>query len=272
MRFDGYGCYIPEGTTSLRTVVECLADTFQTKPTPGPTMRRWGETTALEVDGRMAAWVGFSRVDGGIYVEGKGETSPTLVKSLRTHFPGHSAPRIDVAEDYDEEGAFERLQRLVRSAKGDRVKGGYTALPDRQDEGRTWAAGVRGAPGYIRVYEAGKHPDRVHLTRPHWARVEAELRPHYSRDKRAAACMSPIEAWGLTAWTHRVGTALAQTDIPRWEPEVRRYTHDRTIRYVANMFRRHWEEMLSNGEDIGRTFQAVWEEEDDYRRRNGTKH
>ncbi|KPA15088.1 Replication Protein, partial [Candidatus Magnetomorum sp. HK-1] len=101
-----------------------------------------------------------------VYIDAKGETTPKVVEAIRREFPGHSAPRLDVCEDYDEPGAFERLQAIVRACKGPKVKGGYIALPDDSKDGRTWAAGTRGGVGYLRVYEAGKHPDRVHLGRP----------------------------------------------------------------------------------------------------------
>jgi len=66
----------------------------------------------------------------------------------------------------------------------------------------------------------------------------------------------------MSAWTHRVGEAVTQTPLSRFEPLVRKYSHDKTTRYIANTFRRHLEEMLANGEDVARTFQAVWEEDD----------
>lgn len=264
MRFDGYGATIR--TDKPRAVIECLADTMGGLPGPGPHMRRYGPTTRVQVGERMAAWVGVDHANETVYVEAKGETTPAAVDALRSHFPGHSAPRLDVAEDFDQPGAFERLQALVRSRKGVKVKAGYVALPDQTEDGRTWAAGARGGVGYIRVYEAGKHPDRVHLARPNWSRIELEARPHYSRDKLAAAVMTPAQVWGLSAWTHSVGEALTECPIPRFEPEVRRYSFDKTTAYIARTFRRHLAEMLANGEDIARTFQAVWNEDDQQER------
>lgn len=265
MRFDGYGATIRD--TEPRAVVACLADAVGGVPGPGPHMRRYGATTRVQVGERMAAWIGLDTASGAIYVEAKGETTPAAVDALRARFPAHSAPRLDVAEDYDEPGAFERLQALVRARKGVKVKAGYVALPDDQEDGRTWAAGRRGGVGYLRVYEAGKHPDRVHLARPNWSRIELEARPHYARDKVAAARMSPLEVWGLTAWTHSVGEALTQCPISRFEPEVRRYSFDKTTAYIARTFRRHLAEMVENGEDLARTFRAVWDEDDEAERR-----
>jgi len=265
MRFDAY-CASLKGHDPSH-ICHVLAAAVQGIEAQGKPRRRYGVVRDIECSSGLAAWVGMDGTTGGIYVEGKGETSPKIAKALRANFPDHACPRLDVCEDYDEPGAFQALQALVRANKGPRVKGGYVALPDDEKDGMTWGAGVRGGIGYVRVYESGKHPDRLHLGRPNLVRVEGEFRPHYSKDKIVAARMKPIEAWGLAGWTQKVGEALTQTDIPRLQAEVRKYSHDKTTRYIANTFRRHLEEMLSNGEDVVRTFQAVWEEEDKFRRR-----
>lgn len=265
MKFDGYGATIRDAQP--RQVITHLADSLGGIPCQGPSMRRYGPTISIEVGGRMAAWVGTAS-DGLIYVEGKGETSPALVQAIRTRFPAHSAPRVDVAHDVGGEGAFESLQALIRARKGVKVEGGYVALPDDVDKGRTWAAGVRGGAAYLRLYEWGKHPDRgPNFERPDVVRAELEARPHYARDKQAAARMSPQEVWGLSAWTHRVGEALLACDLPRYEAEARRYTADKTTLYLARTFRRYFEEKLADGEDVMRNFQQVWEEDDEQAKR-----
>jgi hypothetical protein len=260
MRFDAYAATIRD--QKLDYVANSLADSLEGIASRGKPMPRYGEVLSIDVGSRMAAWVGVNTDSGHIYVEGKGETTPGLAQSLRVKFPEHTAPRIDVCEDFDEPGAFDALIRIVRGSKGPRVKGGYVALPDDVEDGKTWAAGVRGGVGFVRCYEAGKHPDRVHLAKPNWARLELECRPHYARDKAAAARMSPLEVWGMSAWTRAVGEAVTHVPIPRFEAEIRQYSHDKTTRYIANTFRRHFEEMLANGEHIERTLRSVWEEQD----------
>lgn len=266
MRFDGYGATIRTGTP--RAVIECLSDSLHVSHGQGPALRRYGVTTGFHVGQRLAAWVGIDRVSGNVYVEAKGETSPAVVASLREHFPGHAAPRLDVCEDYSGEGAFSSLQALVRANKGPKVTSGYVALPDDEEQGRTWAAGKRGngSPAYIRVYEPGKMKERVGVFPVDAARIELEAHPHYARDKLAAATMSPLQVWGLSSWTHRVGQALTQVEIPRFEAQMREYSYEKTTRYLATMFRRHLSEMIANGEDMQRTFQAIWKEEDELKR------
>ncbi len=261
MRFDGYAGTVRGFEFSY--VAEALATSLNGIVARGRPRRRYGQVLDVDVDGRQAAWVGWDEGNGTVYFEGKGETSPSLVKGVRVHFrDAHTVARADVCEDYDAPGAFEQLQALIRSQKGERVHGGYVALPDDPEQGRTWCAGVRGGVSMVRVYEAGKMRDRLHYGRPGWVRCELEARPHYARDKAAAAHMEPLHFWGIAAWSHRVGQALAQVEIPRFEPEQRTYSTDKTGLYIARTFRRWFETQLADGIDVMRQFQEVWEQDD----------
>ena len=264
MRYDAYAGNVPDAV--LGHVAEGLAWSLKGVVCQGKRIRRYGETLAVDVGGRTAVWLGRDDANGCIYFEGKGETTPDLVRGVRAHFPAHSVARADVCEDYDSEGAFASLQALVRAHKGLRVKAGYVALPDDPEEGKTWTAGVRGGVSMVRVYESGKHPDRVHLGRPNLVRVELEARPHYARDKLAVATMQPLEVWGLSAWTHSVAGALTQVEIPRYQQETHLPSVDKTTSYLARTFRRYWQERMSEGRDwacIGREFEAVWKQDDE---------
>jgi len=71
--------------------------------------------------------------------------------------------------------------------------------------------------------------------------------------------------FGLTPWSRRVAEALLQTQIDRFQAEVKISTHDKTTLYLARTFRRYWAEQkadLGQWECIGREFEAVWEEDD----------
>lgn len=267
MKFDGYGATI-KTYKSFGGVVTVVADALNSSPSDGPRLPRFGSTTAFNVGPRMAAWMGVNPVSQDIYIEAKGETTPAFVEALRSAFPEHSAPRIDVCEDYNGQGVFDCMVALARQAKGPRVKSGYVALPDDAEDGKTWAAGKRGGVGYLRIYEKGKQPGELMQGRPDWVRAELEARPHYARDKEAAAHMSPVEVWGLSAWTRHVGQRLMQIDVARFEPEIRRYSAEKTTLYIARTFRRHLEEMFANGEDFPRTCRQIWADDDEWRSKN----
>lgn len=264
MRWDAYAGNLSD--RQIGEVAEVLSWALSGTVSRGRSVRRYGEVLRVELAGHCAVWVGRDSGNDLIYFEGKGETSPELVQAVRKHFPSHTVARADVCEDFDAAGAFEALQAVIRQHKGDRVRGGYVALPDDAAEGRTWAAGSRGGTAFMRLYEAGKMKERAHFNRPSWVRVEGEFRPHYAADKLAAASMAPLQMWGTSAWTHRVAEALCQVPIPRYEPERQSSTFDKTTLYLARTFRRHWEEMLSDLGDwecIGRELAAVWKADDD---------
>lgn len=267
MRFDAYGATVRG--FELPYVASALAESLGGHVGAARGRRRYASVLEVHTGNRMAAWAGLDGGSGDIYVEAKGETTPAAVEILRSSFPEHTAPRIDVCEDYDSPGAFDRLQALIRASKGPKVKAGYVALPDDVEDGKTWSVGRRGGVSLVRLYEAGKHPDRVHMGRPDWVRAELECRPHYARDKVAAASMTPLQVWGFSAWSCQVAEALTQCPIERFTPKVRQYSHDKTTRYIFNTFRRHFEEMLANGEHIEATMRDVWREEDEAVRMGG---
>jgi hypothetical protein len=262
MRFDAYTATI--SGQPFNEVVEAVSKSMGCMVSKGRPMRRFSTVANLDDGPHMAAWIGFIQHTGQVYIEGKGDTSPQLAQAIRDNFPVHGVPRADVCEDVDEEGAFERLQAVIRASKGPKVKAGYVALPDDVQDGRTWSAGVRGGVSYLRLYEAGKHPDRLVFNRPNWVRPELEVRPQYSRDKLAASTMQPMDFWGMSAWSQKVGEAITGLSINRFAPEVRKFSQDKTLRYVSLTFRRMWEEMHANGEDIGRSILQCIQDEQDF--------
>lgn len=260
MRFDAYSATIRD--RELRYVVDAISDSVGGVVEEGPRLRRYGETVQISVDGDSVGWVGFDQGNGFVFAEGKGIHSPRWAKSIRMLFPGHTVARADVSEDYDEEGAFDRLRDLVSRAKGPRVYSGYNKKPDDPSLGTTWEVSKRGSPAYLRLYEKGKQPENLHLSRPNWARLEGEFRPHIALHKQLASQMEPIHFWGLTAWSSRVGQAVTTCPITRFEAPIRRYSHDKTTLYLARTFRRYFEEQFADGIDVMRTFQEVWKLDD----------
>lgn len=260
MRFDAYSATIRN--REIRYVVDALAQSIGGCVEEGPRLRRYGETVRISLEGDSVGWVGLDQGNGTVFVEGKGVHSPRWAKSIRTLFPEHTVARADVAEDYDEEGAFDRLRHVVTVAKGPRVYSGYNKKPDDPSLGTTWEVSKRGSPAYLRLYEKGKQPQNVSLGRPNWVRVEGEFRPHLAMHKQLAARMEPLHFWGLTAWSSRVAEAVTTCPITRFEAPIRRYSNDKTTLYLARTFRRYFEEQLGCGIDVMRTFQEIWKEDD----------
>lgn len=276
MRWDAVGASIRDYEAGA--VAATLRKDLSGILTRGGRRRRYEDVIGIDVAGREAAWVGFDKANDLVYVEGKGETTPEVVHSLRANFPGHTCPRLDVCEDYRAPGSFDLLQQVIRTAahapgKGSAPVLGFSALPDDPVAGRTWGNLRRGGVAFLRMYEPGKMAERAH-----WgidaARVEFEFRPHTPAEKKAAASMTPIQACGLTAWTRRVAQVLTCVEVPRFEPPASVYTQHGTTQYLARTFRKHWLQLQADGMDwlcIGREIEEIWRLDDEVKAAAGAR-
>ena len=210
-------------------------------------------------------WVGHDAQLDTAYFEFKGERTPDTSGAIRKHWADkHTVSRLDSCEDFDEGGAFGRLVELVDAHKDPRVQS-KEIRPRDGDRGSTIYWGATTSAVMVRVYEAGKMKDRLHYGRPGWVRAEAQVRPGKAAQKRLAATLSPLEAWGFAAWSRRAAEAIAQVEVGRYAPQSTAPTFDKTTAYLARAFRRHWEAMLEDFGDwecVGRELAAVWKADD----------
>jgi len=213
----------------------------------------------------MVGWCGRDEVLDATFFEFKGEGTPGSAASVRKHWPdGHTVSRADACEDFNEPGCYGRLVDLVDRHRDPRVQS-KAIVPRDGDRGITTYWGATSSRVMVRCYEAGKMKERLHLGRPHWVRLEAQVRPGKSAEKAAAASLSPLELWGFAGWSRRVAETLSQVDVPRFAPPSSRPEFDRTTLYLARAFRRHLEvlrEDLGDWECVGREFEAVWASDD----------
>jgi hypothetical protein len=260
-KFDAYCATIRE--VELPNIAETLAFRMGAHVDHGHVQKRFGQTLQIVKGGRPFAWVGEhqSDTDRYCYLEAKGPNTPLLAQSLRFYFPEHSVPRADVAEDFDGEGVYDQLVRVIRHYKGKRVFG-KTELPDNLEDGRTYNTGRRGNVAYMRTYEKGKTAEFKSAGRPNWVRAEAEIRPQYGADKVAASKMSPLQMLGFSSWCKAVWEGLLLTDIERFEPEIRESSHEKTQLFIARNYRRFLETCQEDGIDFMRTCQEIWSEDD----------
>jgi hypothetical protein len=265
MRFDAY-CGNVRGHHAEQ-VAEVIAFSCKARIERGKGRRRYSDVFEVR-DGNLGlGWVGTDTALGAAYFEFKGSATPQAVDSIRRHWaaPEHTVSRLDPCEDYDDPKAFERLLALVDAHVDPRVQSDIIA-PRNGNRGRTVYWGTRKSQAMVRVYEAGLMKDRLHMARPHWTRAEAEMHPHKSLLKIAAATLSPVQAWGLAGWTQRVAEQLCQVDVPRFSVPQEPPRFDKTTRYLAQTYRRHWEQLLEDFGDfecIGREFREIWRLDDE---------
>jgi len=256
-----------EQSLAAGQLAEVVAFGCKARVERGKGRRRYSDVFEVRDGNLGVGWCGTDGTLGAAYFEFKGTATPQAVSTIRKHWPApeHTVSRLDACEDYDQEGACDRLVALVDSLADPRVHADVIA-PRNGNRGRTFYWGTRQSQAMVRVYEAGLMKDRLHFGKPHWARAEAEMHPHKSVLKVAAAALSPVETWGLAGWTQRVGEQLCQVEVPRFAVPQDPPRFDKTTLYLARSYRRHWETMLEDFGDfecIGREFREIWRLDDE---------
>lgn len=149
---------------------------------------------------------------------------------IRAEFPLHTVSRIDVREDYTEEGAFDSIQaKLLNVAAGHRVKVGTAGDHLLSMKGRTTYLGSTSSAVRMRLYDKAaevlaKLPSfgeerqrayaRLGINVPeHWTRLEAQIRPATKEAKVELARIEPVEALGCSTWMREVWRQVAGLDL-----------------------------------------------------------
>lgn len=264
MRFDAYAGNV--SGSRPEEVAAMVAHANRARVERGRPRGRYHDCFEV-VDGPSGlGWVGHDAQLDTAFFEFKGETTPACVAAIRKHWPlSHTVSRLDSCEDFSEAGCYGRLVGLVDKCIDPRVKSKQIAPRLGQDDGVTTYWGSTTSRVMVRCYEAGKMKERRHLARPDWVRVEAQVRPGKALEKRAAASVSALDAWGWSAWTKRLAEILAEVEVPRFAPPSESPEFDKTTLYLARAFRRHWEELVGERGDwvcVGREFEEVWRQDD----------
>lgn len=227
---------------------------------------RYHDVFEVKAGHDLVGWVAHDAQIDTAYFECKGATTPQCVGAIRKHWAdAHTVSRLDSCEDFNEEGCYGRLVRLVDASADPRVKSDEIR-PRNGDRGITTYWGSPTSRVMVRCYEAGKMKERLHLAKPHWVRVEAQVRPGKAAEKAAAARVSPVDAWGWSRWSHRCASALTEVEVQRFCAPAEAAQFDKTTLYLARAFRRHFEELLAERGDwtcVGRELESVWAQDDD---------
>lgn len=264
MRFDAYAGNV--SGSSPEEVATMAAWAISGRIDRARPRGRYHDVFEVKDGAEAVGWVAHDYQLDTAYFEFKGERTPYTSGAIRKHWStGHTVSRLDSCEDYNEAGAFERLVRVLDDAKDPRVKSDEIR-PRDGDRGRTIYWGSTTSRVMVRCYEAGKMKERLHYGRPNWSRAEAQVRPGKALEKRAAAQITPLEAWGFAAWSKRAAEALSMCEVPRFAPPSVAPEFDRTTMYLARAFRRHFEEMKADFGGwacIGAEIESIWRRDDE---------
>lgn len=265
MRFDAYAGNV--AGASPEHVATMVAHAHRARIERARPRGRYHDVFEVKDGNEALGWVGRDMQLDTAFFEFKGATTPGCVEAIRKHWAmDHTVSRLDSCEDFNEAGSYPRLVGLVDACVDPRVKSKQIAPRLGQDDGTTTYWGSPTSRVMVRCYEAGKMKERRHLQRPDWVRVEAQVRPGKSMEKVAASQVSPLGAWGWSAWSKRAAERLCEVEVPRFAAPAESPEFDRTTLYIARAFRRHFEELLAERGDwecVGRELAAVWARDDE---------
>lgn len=248
VRFDGYSATTTEG--NHYQLAELFGAGLHAKEGPG--FHQFGHRVGFkdETGTEVGAVMWGGRQGERTMIEVKGERSPDVVERLRSRFR-HRCTRMDSAADFDAPGSFEALVRVCQRIKRKhrligRKDGDWD---DHPDKGRTLYVGSPQSVAMVRTYEKGKQPEYLHLARPDWSRVEAQVRPA-KEAKDQFSTLSAIEAWGASAWTRELAGELLQEHVdPHPAGTIWRLSErDRALEWMCKQYGSH---LLSLKDDCG---------------------
>ena len=186
-----------------------------------------------------------------VMIEVKGERSPAVVEAIRARFP-HKVTRVDSCADFDAPGAFQRLYKACRTVKkAHGVMGGKAGdWEDFPEKGRTLYLGSKASPCRARLYEKGLQPEYLHLSRPNWVRLEAQIRPKGKEAGHAFSTLSALDVWGAGRWTRDLAAQVLQEHVePHPAGTVYRLTDRETaLRWMCKQYGQH---LTGLAQDLG---------------------
>lgn len=141
---------------------------------------------------------------------------------IRASFPEHFVTRVDVCEDFGDEGAFDRiLGEVLTVAKDHRVK-----VDTRGDhlltfKGRTVYLGAPSSACRNRLYDKAAElrakfaadPVKLAQVPEHLARLEAQVRPKTQLARQMFATIEPAAVMGSSAWLRDLWHRVAGLDV-----------------------------------------------------------
>jgi hypothetical protein len=226
--FDWYQATVPHPLDDVLDVLQDLAPGLSVSHDRGAHGYAHAAVLGSRQDGPAARiWHGGSHEYPHAVLTG--EWAQPGAELIRAAFPAHSVTRVDVREDYTDEGAFDTIQpHLLAAAAAHRVKVGTAGDHLLTMKGRTVYLGATSSNVRMRLYDkreellsklppggVARHEAYAKLgpMPDHWARLEAQIRPHTKEAKQQFASIEPVDALGSSAWMREVWRAVAGLDL-----------------------------------------------------------
>lgn len=253
MRFDWYQSTVPEQPEALIGQLFERLGGVEVKRSHGK-HNYHHSASILDGKGDRIALVLHGGSNGHPNVTSSGDKTPAFVSLVRELWPNHRVTRVDSAEDFDGEGAYDRLYAVCRDVASEcRIKG-RAILPDDIAEGRSYYLGAPTSDVRVRLYdkaaELRRHiePGRHDQIPDNLTRLEVQARPR-EMWRVFASQMTPEMIWGFSSWSTKLAQGALGLALDRIEMRARKETtHDRAYRYMVTQYRNV---LMRQLEDLG---------------------
>jgi len=199
-------------------------------------------------------------------------TADEVYPILQDLYPGHSASRLDAAEDWHGEGTWDRLEAMLTQIAADfgvsmsPYGEGHRRPDGTRDEtkGRSWYFGSKSSTFRIVLYEKGLEQIAKGIPAdPTWVRLEVRVRPSSkAKSQLGAVKLLPFDLFGMSRWGVEVGRRMQGPELIRynigavWKPSEQ----ESFMLKVVRMFDRGLDYALSecgSPEEVGRRLYQV---------------
>lgn len=267
MRFDWYGASIPGGNPEA-VVQACLheldlSSVSQSAPKNG--FRNACQIVRGSENLATVMWGGASQA-GAVFAQSTGHHAPLFADCIRRNFPeAHKVIRADIAEDYDDPKAWEKLYAMgTRVADKYGLKTYCAGDYHRGLSGRTLYLGSPQSVCQTRIYEKGKKEGG----NPDWVRLELVVRPKRSAARWQLSGAMPAEFWGCAEWTIDLAERVGCEDLTRiqagtvWrKPEQARARSALMRQWWPTIY--EWEQEVGSWDALGAAMMKLRSELDD---------
>lgn len=203
--------------------------------------------------------------NGNPHLIATGACTDDVVPVLRGAWSGeHEVTRMDSAQDFDQEGGYDRLHGIMLAvAESSRL--GVTEIESTRNgvRSRTTYLGAPSSRVRVRLYEKGRfeHQEGRAGAPLHWVRMEAQIRPTGVPARMMAGELDAMQAWGMSKWTCELAELAMGAEVERVTMQLHREPdYMRAIRSLSRQYRATLEraiEVEGSWEAVGRLLGIV---------------
>lgn len=193
-------------------------------------VKRHGETLARVLYGGRNGWP---------HVIATGAASDDVVPVLRGAWPTHEVTRMDTAQDFDQEGGYDRLHPvLVGIAEANSMSVTQIESVRNGVRSRTTYLGAPSSRIRVRLYEKGHFEQQEgRAASGGWFRLESQIRPTGQRARLLSAGVDAVEAWGMARWTRELAREAMGLDVEPITMQIKREPdYMRAMRALATQY------------------------------------